>query len=465
MPGIFSNVMFESNGPQPFKKKCSMNNTILTFVAIVAFATTLHADEISQQRDQNWHQWRGPLANGVAPHGDPPAKWGEETNIRWKVAVEGRGSSTPIIWGDQLFLLSAIRTDRIAENPPQRDARAKTQPPPNLYKFEIICVDRKTGKTRWQQTACEDVPHEGRHHTNTFASSSPMTDGERLYVSFGSRGTYCYDLNGKLIWKRDLGNMRTRYGWGEATSPVVHGESLVINWDHEDQSFIAVLDAVTGETRWTADRDEPTSWSTPLVVEHQDRVQVIVNATNRVRSYDLKTGDIIWQCGGQTLNTIPSPVATKDFVVCMSFYGNSMACAIPFASKGDVTNTDQILWSYRRGTPYVPSPLLVNNRLYFTQGNNAVLSCLNVENGKRLFGPVRLPTISSLYASPSSAAGCVYFVGRDGKAVVIEDGDEFKVMATNQLAERIDASPAIVGQELFLRGEKHLYCISEETRD
>ena len=442
-----------------------MINTLASFVAILAVATSMKAGEFSNRRDQNWHQWRGPSANGVAPHGDPPTQWDPSTNIRWKAVVPGRGSATPIVWDGQIFLLSAIRTDRVAEHPPQQDERARTRPPANLYKFEVICIERKTGKTLWQRTACEDVPHEGRHPTNTFASSSPMTDGQRLYVSFGSRGTYCYDLNGQLLWKRDLGNMRTRYGWGEATSPVVHGKSLVVNWDHEDQSFITVLDAETGDTRWTVERNEPTSWSTPLVVEYQDRVQVIVSATNRVRSYDLDTGDVIWQCGGQTLNTIPSPVATKEFVVCMSFYGDSMARAIPFASKGDVTNTGKILWSYRRGTPYVPSPLLVNDRLYFTQSNNAILSCLDVRNGKRLFGPVRLPTIRNLYASPSSAAGRVYFVGRDGTAVVIEDGDQFKVISTNHLGEPIDASPVIVGRELFLRGEKHLYCITEEARD
>src|SRR5690606_11759043 len=166
----------------------------------------------------------------------------------------------------------------------------------------------------------EEVPQEGQHLTNTYASSSPVTDGRRLFVSFGSRGIFCYDLDGNLKWERDLGQMRTRRGWGEGVSPALHGETLIVNWDHEDPSFIVAMDAETGKTRWQADRDEPTSWATPLVVEHNGRKQVIVNGTKRVRSYDLDTGEVLWECGGQTVNAIPSPVATDEMAIVMSGY-------------------------------------------------------------------------------------------------------------------------------------------------
>ena len=187
------------------------------------------ADEPNARQYENWPQWRGPLANGVAPHGDPPVTWSEDSNIKWKVVIEGEGSGTPIVWNDRVFVLRAIETDRPAKHAPTADPRAKTRPPANDFRFDVICFDRATGQIRWQRTACEDVPHEGRHPTNTFASASPTTDGRRLYVSFASRGIYCYDLEGALLWQRDLGDARTRYGWGEAASPVVHRDSLVVN--------------------------------------------------------------------------------------------------------------------------------------------------------------------------------------------------------------------------------------------
>lgn len=420
------------------------------------------ADDFSDQAKNNWHQWRGPLANGTTPSGDPPTQWSETKNIKWKASLPGEGSATPIIWEDRVFAVAAVRTDRLAPAPPAADPRAKTRPPANIYKFVVLCLDRVTGEREWQTTVCEDVPHEGRHSTNTYASSSPMTDGERLFVSFGSRGIYCLDLNGKILWKRDLGNMRTRYGWGEATSPVVHGESVIINWDHEDQSFITALDAKSGDTRWKVERDEPSSWATPLVVSYKGRTQVIANGTNRVRSYELADGKLIWECGGQTVNAIPSPVLVDDFVVCMSGYRGSATYAIPLDATGDVTGTDRIMWTHNEGTPYVPSATVVDGRVYFTQRNSAILHCLNVKTGERIFGPERLPGMSNVYASPVAAAGRIYFVGRDGNAVVIEAADSMNVLATSNLDVPIDASPAICGRQLFIRSAKTLYCIAAD---
>jgi outer membrane protein assembly factor BamB len=289
-----------------------------------------------------------------------------------------------------------------------------------------------------------------------------MTDGERLYVWFGSRGIFCFDLGGKLLWKRDLGDMRSRYGWGEATSPVVHGEDVIINWDHEDQSFLAALNAKTGETRWKVDRDEVTSWATPLVVEHDGATQIVVNGTKRARGYSLEDGKELWACGGQTVNAIPSPVRLGENVIVMSGYTGSTAVSIPLSARGDITGTKTVRWEVDEGTPYVPSPLLVGERLYFTRKNRAILTCINARTGERIYGPERLPGIRSLYASPVAAAGRVYFVGRDGNAVVLKDGDAFKVLAENKLEAAIDASPAIVGGQMFLRGRSSLYCIAEE---
>lgn len=436
-----------------------MTRTYLLLLLLLSH--TAAAESPAERFAHNWHQWRGPDANGVAVDANPPVRWDPSTNIQWKTAIDGEGSATPIIWGDELFLLTAIETDRVAEKPSVPDERAKTRPPGKYVKYVVLCLDRATGNEKWRRVACEDVPHEGRHRTNTFASASPTTDGNRLYVSFGSRGIYGYDLAGNLQWQRDLGQMRTRYGWGEATSPVVYGNSLIVNWDHEDQSFIAVLDTATGETKWTRDRDEPTSWATPLVVEHHGRTQLIVNGTTRVRSYDLSTGDVIWQCGGQTVNAIPSPLAADGFVYCMSGYRGAAAFAISLGVTGDITDTNQPRWVYRRATPYVPSPLLYGSQIYFTAQNTSVLSCLDVESGEAIFDTQRLPGLGNVYASPVAAAGRIYFTDRDGTTVVLKHGAQLEVIATNKLDAPTDASPAIVGKQLFLRSAQHLFCIEE----
>lgn len=436
----------------------------LPLLAMLLIGFPAHGDDVRSTRSGNWPQWRGPRADGVARNCDPPLEWSRTKNVKWKTPLPGEGSATPIVWEDQVFIVAAIETDRAADTPPAADEQAKTEPPANYYQFVVLCFDRETGREIWRQIACEQVPHEGKHYTNSYASASPTTDGRRLYVSFGSRGIYCYDLAGQLLWTRDLGDMRTRYGWGEATSPVVHGDSLVINWDHEDQSFIAVLDTTTGETKWKADRDEPTSWATPLIVEHAGRTQVIANGTNRVRSYDLATGEVIWECGGQSVNAIPSPILAGEMVFCMSGYGSSAALAIPLSAMGDITDTDHVLWHHKQGTPYVPSPIIVDDQIYFTASNTGILTCLDIRTGQPIFERQRLPELKNVYASPVAANGRVYFTDRDGTTVVLRHGQELEVMAINKLAEPMDASPAIVGDQMFLRTASYLYCIERTGR-
>jgi outer membrane protein assembly factor BamB len=436
---------------------------LLLFSIVVLFPLRAGAEDFARAWLDNWPQWRGPLASGMAPKADPPAHWDERTNIKWKAAIPGRGSATPIVWGDRVFVLTAIDTGRAADakDIPKSDDRfvTKTNAPTTYYQFVVLCLDRATGKVRWRQTAAEAVPHEGHHSTHSYAAGSPTTDGRRLYVSFGSRGIYCYALAGNLKWKRNLGLMHTRLGWGEGTSPVIHGDTLVVNWDQEENSFIIALDARTGKTRWKVSRDEPTSWATPLVVDFKGRSQVVVNGKNRVRSYDLADGTLLWECGGQTLNAIPSPVAAAGVVYCMTGYKGSAAYAIPLDSKGDLTGTGKEIWHYKKGTPYVPSPLLLDGKLYFTQMNQPLLTCLDAKTGKVLIDRERLPGLDSFYASPAGAAGRVYFVGRNGTTLVLKSGAKLEILATNRLDEPIDASPVLVGKQLFLRGEKYLYCI------
>jgi outer membrane protein assembly factor BamB len=440
-----------------------MKKTIVTTFCGAMIVVAARAADSGPQPIDNWHQWRGPQANGTAPRGDPPLTWDENTNIKWKAPLSGRGSATPIVWGNRVFVVTAVKTDRMAGpgDLPKPDPRfeTKTKPPTNVYRFIVLCFDRTTGKALWEKTAAEKVPHEGHHDSHSYAAGSPTTDGRHLYVSFGSFGTFCYDLDGNLEWQRELGRMHTRYGWGEAVTPVIHGNSLLLNYDQEADSALYCLDARSGETKWKKDRDEKTSWNTPLVVEHKGRTQVIVNATKRIRSYDLETGQELWECGGMTTNAIPSAIAANGRAYLVSGYKGAGAVAVSLDASGDVTGTDKVLWQYGKGTPYVPSPLLMDGRLYFTQGNDQHLTILDATTGKPLLEAKRLPGAKSFYASPVGAAGKVYLVDRDGTTLVLKAGDKLEVLATNRLDDAIDASPAVVGKQLFLRGEKHLYCI------
>jgi outer membrane protein assembly factor BamB len=411
----------------------------------------------------NWPHWRGPLANGTAPKAEPLLTWDAKTNIKWKAPMIGRGSATPIVWGDQVFIVTAINTERVAAAAdlpkPDQNLKVKTDPPKTYYQFVVMSFDRNTGKQLWKHTAAEMVPHEGHHFSHSYAAGSPTTDGKFLYVSFGSFGIYCYDLAGKLQWQRDLGRMQTRLGWGEAVTPVIHGDSLVLNWDQEKDSAIICLDAKTGKTKWRTERDDKTSWNTPFIIEHKGQTQVIVNGTNRIRSYDLANGKELWQCGGMTINAIPSPLAANGIAYVMSGYGSHSAVAIPLDSRGDLGDNGKVVWRFGKGTPYVPSAALAGDRLYFTKANVGLYTVLDIKTGKPLVDGERLPNVDSFYASPLVAAGRVYLVDRAGTTLVLRQADKLEVLATNRLDDPIDASPVAVGRQLFLRGEKYLYCI------
>ena len=410
-----------------------------------------------------WHQWRGPEANGVSRTAKPPVEWSEDRNIKWKVAIQGKGNASPIVWGDKVFLLTAINTGRVDPKLPKPEDQPKRvfgiKHPNTFYKFEVVCLNRNTGKEIWRQTAIEQVPHEGTHNDADFASASPTTDGQRLYCWFGSAGMYCYDLDGKKLWERQLGQAYVGASLGECCSPVVHDGRVVIVRDQARQSTIEVLEAKTGDTIWKKERNEPNAWATPLVIEHSGRTQVITAASNMVRSYDLDTGNVFWQCSGLTGNVTPCPVVEGDVVYCMSGYEGYSLLALPLDAKGDISGSDSIIWSKDKGTPYVPSPVLYDGLLYFSQSNQGILTAVDSETGDTVIERSRLPSISNIYSSPVGADGRVYFTGRNGTTLVIKHSGELEVLATNKLDDEFNTSPAIVGTQLFLRGRKSLYCI------
>lgn len=459
---------------------------LCTFVLSVS-AFTHAADTASG----NWPAWRGPLANGTSPDAQPPAEWSDTKNVKWKVKLPGQGSATPAVWGEKVFILTAVELAKPAEPKPVEpvvvpnsgtnsvgsntnasgDARRRrggpgggrgSEKPTNKVQFTVMCLDRATGKTLWQKIAREEVPHEGHHQDHGYASASPITDGKVVLAYFGSRGLHCFGMEGNLKWSKDFGQMKTRGTFGEGASPALHGDVVVVNWDHEGDDFIAALDKNTGRELWRTPRSEDSSWGTPLIVEFKGQQQVIIGATMKARSYDLATGKQIWECGGQTANMIPTSVADADTVYVVSGFKGAAVQAISLGRTGDLTGTDAVRWSHDKNAPYVPSPVLAGNRLYFLANRSAALSCFDTRTGKALIDAAALPGILNAYASPVASKDRVYVLGREGKCVVLKQSDTLEIVATNTISEGTDATMAIAGNELFLRGKESLYCISEK---
>lgn len=390
----------------------------------------------------NWPSWRGPEGTGANPAGSPPTTWSETQNVKWKVPLPGTGQSTPIIWDDKIFLLSAS------------DAGG------GEWSFDVVCFNRADGTILWQQTAAKEVPQEGHHPTGSFAAYSAVTDGKFVWASFGSRGLHCYDVDGKHQWSKPLDKMTIKRGFGEGSSPLLVGGSIVILQDHEGSSRIASYNKVTGDLMWEKPRDEKTTWSSPMAVKVGDKIQIITNASNKIRSYDLATGDLVWECGGMTANVIPTPAFGNGMVYCTSGFKGSALAAIKLGNTGDLTGTDAVAWIYSGGTPYVSSPLLYGDRLFFLNTNMAKLTSIDAKTGETKFEQASLEGLGIVYASPIGAGGHIYITDRDGKTAVIEESDSFKPVAVNTLEDGFDATPVAVGNELFLRGNKYLYCIA-----
>lgn len=446
-----------------------MTRTIPLAAATFALVCHLPAQDSSDERADNWHQWRGPDANGIATAGNPPLTWGEKENIKWKVEIPGRGSATPIVWKGRIYLLTAVPVakapgDSEAPTPSGRGGRrgrAMSALPTSSYQFMILCLDLKTGSKIWDRVVTEAKPHEGRHHTATYASGSPITDGKHLYATFGSRGIYCYDMDGGLKWKRDLGDMSTRRQFGEGASPALCGNNLIVPWDHEGQSFVAALDKASGQITWKVDRDEATTWSTPLVAEQEGRKQVILHGSKRVRAYDPKDGRLIWECGGQAMNPVASPVTAGGLVYCTTGRRGYAISALPLSASGDITGTDKIAWHRADSGAYVSSPVVYKGQVYHIKDTSGILSCLDAKTGDLIFGPERLPGMGTIYASLVVAADRIYITDRSGTTLVLKHGRKLEVMATNEIDEGVDASLVMVGEQILLRGAKHLYCIGK----
>ena len=432
----------------------------IALAASLTLFTSFHAAFQTAPAERHWPQWRGPQGTGVSRTATPPTEWSETKNVRWKVEVPGRGSGTPVVWGDRLYVLTAVPVGVAAD----AQHTALGGKPLVAHRYVVLAIDRKTGKTIWEQTAREEAPHEASHPQNgTWASPSAIVDGEHVIASFESRGLYAYDMTGKLVWQKDLGDKRMRSTFGEGSTPALYGNTLVIVWDHQGESFVAALNKRTGDEIWRKARTEIDTWATPLVTPVNGKPQVIVPAMNKITSYDLATGDVVWESAGLTMNVIPTPVTDGTFAFLMSGFRGNSAKAIRLAdAKGDITGTPAVAWSMDRDTPYVPSPLLYDGILYFLKTNNGLLTAVDAKTGTPHYQAARIDAIPNVFASPVGAAGRVYIPGREGATVVLRHGPKLEVLAVNELNDGFDASPALVDAEIFLRGYRYLYCIAEK---
>lgn len=434
-----------------------MRTAALILLAMMPFAAAPATDATSEKF---WPQWRGPSANGVSTTADPPIEWSETKNVRWKVEIPGRGSSSPVVWGDRIFLLTAVPSAAGAA-----DSHAPRGGLPRVtHRFVVLAIDRATGRTVWERTAREAVPHEASHAENgTWASSSAITDGAHVFAWFESEGLYAYDMNGTPLWQADLGKKSMRMQFGEGSTPVLYGDRIVIVFDHQGSSFVVALDAKTGKELWRVPRQEIDTWATPLVVEHEGRAQVIAPGRNTLHSYDLETGRVVWEGPGLTMNPIPSPVYGDGIVFAMSgFQGNRLRAIRLAEAQGDLTATSAEIWSLDHDTPYVPSPLLYDGILYFLKTNSGLLSAYDAKTGTPYYQLQRLDGLPNVFSSPVGAAGRVYITGREGTTLVIKRGPSYEIIAKNTLDDGFDASPALVDRDLYLRGYKYLYALSHQ---
>lgn len=442
-----------------------MNKRILIAgVCCALFMTKIVAQEKSAFTN-NWPEWRGLYNTGSVAGGNTPVEFSETKNIKWKIEIPGKGHATPIVWGDQIIVQTAVATDRKAE---QQGAEAKPASPmaPTqtgfIHQFMVISVNKANGKINWQTTVKETLPLERTHELGSWASNSPVTDGKNIFAFFGSRGLFCLDMKGNIKWERNFGQMEIVASFGEGASPAVYKNKIYLQWDHQGKSFLYALDKETGKDAWTAEREEITSWATPIVVEVDGKGQVITSATNKVRSYDAETGQVVWELAGMTKNVIPNPMYADGILYLLSgFRGNAIKAVDLAKAKGDITGSPVILWEYNQDAPYTPSAVLMEGKLYFLKGNNGIMTCLDAKDGKVIYSNQKLDGITNIFSSPTGNHEKIY-VAATGTVDVVKAGNEFSLLSKNTLDDTFHASPVMVGNDLFLRGFKYLYCISEK---
>jgi outer membrane protein assembly factor BamB len=443
----------------------------LSSVCLIALALLTPSSAGFSFNTSNWSQWRGPEGTGLSHETNLPTEWSANKNIKWSTAIPGRGHSSPIVWGDKVFLTTDIEGDTVAGakavehklggqvfvHPDSVGANRK-------HTFKLLCFDRSTGKVLWEQTAYEGTVYDNRHRKGSYAAPTPATDGDRVYAWFGGEGDglYCYDLNGKLIWKTAVGKI-ANVGMGPGSSPVIFENVVILQCDEDEgkNSFIIALDKKTGKEVWKAPREVYASWSTPLIVKTAQRPELITNGTQTIISYDPRTGKELWQAKGHGGHAIPSPLTGHGMVFVYAGAHVKKTLAIKLGGTGDISGSPNIVWQYEKGTAYVPSSILYGDYIYL-MSDRGILTCLDAKTGKVIYEGGRIPVPASFTASPVAFDGKLLLTSEDGDTYVIKTGPKHEVLATNSVGEPVYASPAISDGMIFIRGEKNLYCIGSK---
>jgi outer membrane protein assembly factor BamB len=442
---------------------------ILSVCFLLCIATVAHG--------QNWPSFRGSSASGVAEGHPTATSWdGEKSvNVLWKVAMPGLAHSSPVVWGEKVFVTTAISSDpkpyfRHGLYGDVDSAKEDTK-----HSWKVYCLDKQTGKIAWERTAYEGVPRIKRHIKATHANSTPATDGRRVVAFFGSEGLYCYDVNGRLLWKQDFGVLDSGwfydpdYQWGMASSPIIYKDMVIIQCDVQKSSFIAAYDVKSGKRLWMTPREEIPSWGTPTIYEGKNRVELITNATRAARGYDPMTGKELWRLSGNPEITATTPIAGHDLIfICNSYRPNQPIYAIRPGASGDISlkdgksSSEHVAWSYQRGGTYMPTPIIYGDYLY-TCANQGILTCYNAKTGERIYQERIGGKGGSYSASPVAADGKLYLSSEDGEVFVVKAGPKYELLATNPMGEVMMATPAISDGIIFVRGVSHVFAIADKS--
>jgi len=431
---------------------------------------------------ENWPQFRGPRSDGVVGSAGFPLQWDATTNVRWKIRNPGEGWSAPIVWGNKLFLTAAV-----VEQPPRGSTAQATQPEPYrsgggrlrsdltsaVYRWEVVCLDTETGQVLWRRAAREGTPRIPRHSSNTYATETPVTDGERVYAYFGMTGLYCYDFDGQLVWQKDLGTYETRAGWGTSSSPVLYEGRLFLQVDNQEQSFLLALDAKSGRELWRVPRDEATQYSSPIIWQNSRRAELIAGGMI-YRSYDPETGRLLWQLDMAKGRSAASPLADGDRLYVGTEFrnrggaddGGGFLFAVKAGASGDITpaadqsTSDGVAWRCADSGIQMASPVICGGFIYLFERRSSVVNGIDAKTGELVFRE-RVPGARAFWASPWACDGKVFALDETGTTYVIQPGSELNVLRTNRIDEQFWSTPAAANGALFLRGVDHLYCIAQ----
>jgi outer membrane protein assembly factor BamB len=413
-----------------------------------------------------WPGWRGD-GRGVAKDPRVPLEWSATRNVLWKAAIPGRGLSSPVVWGDRVFLTTAIEGEVVpGAKAITHVADGKEFVHPDAvgadrrHAFRVLALDARDGRLVWERTAWEGTPVDSRHRKASFASPTPVTDGERVYAYFGSEGLYAYDFEGGLAWTFDPGVVGTM-GVGVGTSPVLWRDLLILLCDEDngERSFLVALDRRTGREAWRAARRVEVSWATPVVVSAGERDELVTSGNQLVQAYDPATGRELWRMRGLESNAVTTPLVGDGVVVVSSGYPSKVSVAVRPGGSGDVTDTKQVLWRYGKGSAYVPSPILHEGFVYLMT-DRGLLTCLDARTGEVRYEGARPPVTASFMASPVAVGAHLLLTSQDGDTFVVRAGPRFEVVGTNPLGEPVGASAAVAGGRLYIRGETHLFAIA-----